>query len=728
MSAQIAPETNQSSSPNPVTLKDLQTYFSETLPLESTDAAAHQAIYARLVASKQDIRAELGKLKKVQLERMVGFSRAETKPQLIDSVWRHMLQDFALSDSISFGFRDKWEDVIAGYVAKVTDERVNEYRRERIERREQAAAKKIETDQAVSSPQSLADFEICIRKRGVAKHVADQVPIPKKQYDVDVLIRKTGMAELTEEELEHFDELKAAEASGKRAEKMIDKATVKRIEIGDGNYMEVLKWWHSKRECDTWLVVLAEREDRTTFEELCIAARKLGGNYSRAWEERPGGFQFFSEEQALKFVEVQSKDVFDISRLEKLVANRERVRGNAIEHFGGLAGRMEDRANESLTALRELNTERRIMQAENAKDRANEDLAMAGTLRNYALALQQRITRHTDRIRWRTHAECLEEILSRAQGEIRKVSYPWPAVGAHLISDIAEEIGSKDGSILISRRMLKLVQEATDHVVEFDGDHRADTLRHFYRRARLHRTSRWTLDRVRDALGNFKRLRLMNIDTLPELRAALREHKGHRVEVAEMTKAEKVMRDLYPGEFPPDYFPTPPDVVELMLAYADIQPGMRCLEPSAGSGHIVNVAFDVQPEAYWELVELSGMLHKTLVAQGFTNAVHGDFLKIKPEDNGDYERVIMNPPFGCDGIGTDIDHVRHAFTFLKPGGRLVSVMSDGVFYRGDSKATEFRAWLEHVGGFDFELPEGAFLNSDRPTSWATRIVVIDKGE
>lgn len=728
MSAQIAPETAQSPQLSAITFNDLRVYFSQTLPLDSTDAATHKAMFARVVDSEAAIRAELTKLKKAQLERMVGYSRSETKPQLIDSIWHHLLKDFALSDSISMGFREKFEDVIAGYVAKITDERMNEYRRELNESREQAAVKKSETDQAVANPQTLQDFEICIRKRGVAKLLADNVPVPKKQYDVEVLVRKTGFAELTEEELERFDELKAAEAAGKRAEKMIDKATVKRIEIGDGNYMEVLKWWHSKRECDTWLVVLAEREDRTTFEELCMAARKLGGNYSRAWEERPGGFQFFSEEQALKFVELQSKDVFDISRLERLVANRERVRGNAIEHFGGLSERMEDRAHASLASPRQLNTERRITQAENAKDRANEDLAMAGTLRNYALALQQRITRHTDRIRWRTHAECLEEILSLARGEVRKASYPWPKVGAHVISEIAEEIGSKDGSILISRRMLKLIQEAIDHIVEFEGDHRADALRHFYRRARLHRTSRWTLDRVRDALGNFKRLRLMNIDTLPELRAALREHLGHRVEVAEMTKAEKVMRDLYPGQFPPDYFPTPRDVVELMLEYADIQPGMRCLEPSAGSGHIVNVAFEVQPDSYWELVELSGMLHRTLEAQGFTNAQHKDFLTVKPEEIGNFERVIMNPPFGCDGIGTDIDHVRHALTFLKPGGRLVSVMSDGVFYRGDGKAIEFRSWLEHVGGFDFELPEGAFLNSDRPTSWATRVVVIDKSE
>ena len=91
-----------------------------------------------------------------------------------------------------------------------------------------------------------------------------------------------------------------------------------------------------------------------------------------------------------------------------------------------------------------------------------------------------------------------------------------------------------------------------------------------------------------------------------------------------------------------------------------------------------------------------------------------------------FDYIIMNPPFGCDGVGTDIDHMRHAFPFLKPGGRLVSLASEGVFYRGDNKASEFRAWLESLDGDNFELPEGAFLNSDRPTSWAARVVVVDK--
>jgi hypothetical protein len=51
----------------------------------------------------------------------------------------------------------------------------------------------------------------------------------------------------------------------------------------------------------------------------------------------------------------------------------------------------------------------------------------------------------------------------------------------------------------------------------------------------------------------------------------------------------------------------------------------------------------------------------------------------------------MNPPFEK---GQDIEHVRHAYDQLKPGGRVVAIMSEGPFFRSDKKATEFRDWLE----------------------------------
>lgn len=85
----------------------------------------------------------------------------------------------------------------------------------------------------------------------------------------------------------------------------------------------------------------------------------------------------------------------------------------------------------------------------------------------------------------------------------------------------------------------------------------------------------------------------------------------------------------------------------------------------------------------------------------------------------------MNPPFEK---GAEIDHVRHAHELLSVGGRLVSVMSRGQFFRSDAKSSGFREWL---GGLDHEvheLPSDAFRGVDafRETGVETAIVVINK--
>ena len=76
-----------------------------------------------------------------------------------------------------------------------------------------------------------------------------------------------------------------------------------------------------------------------------------------------------------------------------------------------------------------------------------------------------------------------------------------------------------------------------------------------------------------------------------------------------------------------------------------------------------------------------------------------------------------------------MDHVRHAYQLLNPNGKLVMVMSEGPFFRTDSKAQAFRSWFEDVGGFSEQLPDGAFSGVDafRKTGVRTRVVVISKG-
>lgn len=75
-------------------------------------------------------------------------------------------------------------------------------------------------------------------------------------------------------------------------------------EPGNGHlaaYVE--KHYHTKRECDFWLVVLADRVDRNEFDRIRSACKAAGGWYSRKWGKCPGGFAFDDEHQATAFAD-----------------------------------------------------------------------------------------------------------------------------------------------------------------------------------------------------------------------------------------------------------------------------------------------------------------------------------------------------------------------------------------------------------------------------------------
>jgi len=153
-----------------------------------------------------------------------------------------------------------------------------------------------------------------------------------------------------------------------------------------------------------------------------------------------------------------------------------------------------------------------------------------------------------------------------------------------------------------------------------------------------------------------------------------------------------------------EFFPTPRAIVVELMELAAIQPGMKVLEPSAGKGAI---AYAIAEIAKPDCIELMEANYSALAGDIKLGTVtRTDFLTVEP--SGDYDRVVMNPPFSRQ---KDIRHVMHAFKFLKPGGRLVSVMSNGVTFRGDRLTNEFRALVESADGVIDELPEGAFKDS-----------------
>lgn len=153
-------------------------------------------------------------------------------------------------------------------------------------------------------------------------------------------------------------------------------------------------------------------------------------------------------------------------------------------------------------------------------------------------------------------------------------------------------------------------------------------------------------------------------------------------------------------------FYTPPKVARLVIALANLGPGLSVLEPSAGRGALAAPAHLAGCRV--DCVEIDPRSVAILCSTPYDCVVEADFLAQRPEPL--YDRVVMNPPFARQD---DIRHVMHAFRFLKPGGRLVAVMSSSVRFRTDRLTTEFRSFVEASphGAISDNLPEGSFKES-----------------
>lgn len=182
------------------------------------------------------------------------------------------------------------------------------------------------------------------------------------------------------------------------------------------------------------------------------------------------------------------------------------------------------------------------------------------------------------------------------------------------------------------------------------------------------------------------------------------------------------------------FFPTPVALARQLVELAEVKPGMTCLEPSAGTGRIVDAL--VEAGAGVVAVERDDKMRKDLMVrsldsfaarleagQGFFSvaALERDFMLADLGTSEHptlpsvrFDRVVMNPPFIKCGEGDHIDHVRHAFAMLKPGGILVSVLPAGVWFRQDKRHVAFRDWLEDSNNNNYHLgplPEGSFKES-----------------
>lgn len=165
------------------------------------------------------------------------------------------------------------------------------------------------------------------------------------------------------------------------------------------------------------------------------------------------------------------------------------------------------------------------------------------------------------------------------------------------------------------------------------------------------------------------------------------------------------------------FFETPGPLAARVVEMARIRPDMMVLEPSCGRGALIKEVFAQQPgtRIHGVEIQLDNAIRCRLLGAEVEQA---DFLQVVAAP---CDRVVMNPPFARQA---DIDHVQHAFEMLRPGGRLVSIMSAGVKFRENQKTVAFRALLEQNDGEIIDLPPGSFAESG--TGVNTVIVTLDK--
>ena len=228
-------------------------------------------------------------------------------------------------------------------------------------------------------------------------------------------------------------------------------------------------------------------------------------------------------------------------------------------------------------------------------------------------------------------------------------------------------------------KLAKLIRGDDSDYVRFREDYELSALEDFLARVKA---KGFRNDSIDASLERFKRVRRADIYTLSELRCALREYLPHKAATRGDDPVAVAERELI-GKQLPGFFPTPRQTIEdELLSVADIQPHHDVLEPSCGKGDIVEAIRENHPGANVTAIEFNQTLQDVLSAKGL-DVQFADFL----EHRGAYDRIVMNPPFES---GADIDHVRHAYSLLREGGRVVAIMSEGPFFRADNHSERTR--------------------------------------
>jgi hypothetical protein len=645
---------------------------------------------------------------------ITGYVRDGKKQELVKKVYDQMVSVFLLGGVSYSPFTETYQDAVNRKVANTTQEDLAKYAekiklaREGIQREKEAFKK------ALDNPETLEEFKVFIKYKGLSALSISQ----KEKYDSMV---SEGVIQ-------------------KRTEDLAKKSEITQVNI-DGAEMSLTETIHTRDKYPLFVVQLTNKVDKPIYDELLKKAKQLGGWYSSF---RGGGaiagFQFKEKSNAEKFMQlkdgsVSNLDVIEAKQEVKLEKRADKLRQNAESLITS--------ADNELNKERLTNTYRRANMANAAENNALEKKRIAQTMLNIANAIDSGEVKYLDNITAKTHIELLDSIISNAKFREARAKFPnesskqeeerrsqatletieyvsmglYPKIYKSHLQDLVNKASVRSGGKLIANRWDKKLKGAGEDYQVRDENEMLDIKKMF---DSISITDQ-KYNRIKEYLLDFSRMKSMKIENDSMLREILREYIQYRGGKKEIDKVKQLERDLAGkgSSVGFDYFPTPKSVSSKMAEMAEIQPNMTVLEPSAGNGNIADAIKDagVMPD----VIEISSTLSDILKAKGY-NLVGSDFDTFNTKT---YDRIIMNPPFSN---GADADHIRHAYTLLNSGGRIVAIAGEGIFIRNDKKAQDFRNWIYEVNAEVEKLPEGTFQDKTlySTTGANARLIVIDK--
>ncbi|WP_417790270.1 LPD38 domain-containing protein [Terasakiella pusilla] len=677
-----------------------------------------KSTYERYAESKSALETQLNKLTVKDLLKYAGYTyKGRKKAEVLQGALKAIGNLFIVKESYSYNpFEENFTDAIRRVVDAQTKEDLSAFNDRIAKQRADYAERMQSLKKSIENPETLSEFKDFIRIKGRDSLSNDQ------KVRLDELI-----ADRNRDNAQNDQKAKA---------KIVSSAA---SEVG----MEIVEGKHTKHGHDIFTVKLSgERLEKEKFNELRGAAKRLNGYYSRyRGNGAVPGFIFSDRSDAERFVSLQDGAV---STVDKLVEKQETAQLSAVEKLRSLADGIEEKAQISLNQDRRTNTARQASMAASAEGAARSDMALAETMRNLAAAIESGEAKNLDMVRHKSHVLTLNSMARRAQHNWASEEIRKPENKYRSYEELSEG-GVKEKHIPFAKMPLHELQWET-----FYSPIRTATPKSGYKRdlASVERLANKKLaidmgnprhkeivmklvrgyaddfqySMIPDMLADYKRLQSMGIVDLPSLRATLREFLKYKGKQKTESKLQKLERALI-GNKIPGFFPTPKSLIDNMVTEAGIEHGMEVLEPSAGKGDIADVLREAGAKV--DVVEIQHSLREVLEEKGH-NVVEFDFLKLDPKDK-QYDRIVMNPPFEKY---QDVEHVKHAYTLLKPGGRLVAIMSASPFNNSQKKAEDFRSWLydhEHTAE---QNPEGSFkgVESFRQTGVNTYTVVIDKSD